>query len=65
MFDLGLPSEFVGDVQLHFQYSDHPMTVSMTSLRAGAFYRVVIIIDFVFTGLMSTEIRSRQSCSVF
>ena len=29
--------DLVGDVQLHFQYSDHPTTVSVTSLRAGAF----------------------------
>ena len=40
--------------------------------ESWCFCRVVIIIDFVFTGLMSmwltlhhTEIRSRQSCSVF
>ena len=27
----------MGDVQLHFEYSDHPVIVSVTSLRAGAF----------------------------
>ena len=29
--------DLVGDDQLHFRYSDHFITVSMTSLRAGAF----------------------------
>ena len=27
----------MGDVQLHFEYFDHPVTVGVTSLRAGAF----------------------------
>ena len=27
----------MGDVRLHFEYFDHPVTVSVTSLRADAF----------------------------
>ena len=27
----------MGDVQLQFEHFDHPVTVSVTSVRAGAF----------------------------
>ena len=42
------------NVQLHFQYSDHPMHDSVNDKsESWCFCRVVLTIDFVFTGLMS------------
>ena len=78
VFDLGLPRNLLSTVRPSRRCSVTfsifwPSNDSLNGKSESWYFcRVVIIIDFVFTGLMSmwltlhqTEIRLRRSCSVF